>query len=118
MKRPEIGVTGFHMRNDIDGKIEVLIRHNDKWLVVFGNKGPGPVARDTDQTIDHMIHAGGIQNLIDHGHIHGGNNLVTPARAAQNGPVRGRTPKKPDRRGGDRRATKRRTDDKRTARLK
>jgi hypothetical protein len=33
-------------------------------------------------------------------------------------PIRGRKPKKPDRRAGERRATKRRTDDKRKARLR
>lgn len=102
--RPTIPVTGFWMRNDIKGHIEVLVQHEGKWIVVFGKDGPGPTARDTDQVIDHMIHAGGVQNLIDHGTLH-------PA-------IRGRRPRKPDRRAVERRATKRRTDDKRKARLK
>lgn len=68
--RPSIPVTGFHMRNGVDGKIEVLARVNEKWLVVFGKDGPGPTAVDRDQLIDHMIHAGGIINLRDHGELH------------------------------------------------
>jgi hypothetical protein len=101
--RPAIPVTGFWMRNDIRGYIEVLVCYNGKWLVVFGKAGPAPTARDTDQMIDHMIHAGGVQNLIDYGHIHG--------------PIRTRKAGKPDRRDGDRRADKRRIADKANARL-
>jgi hypothetical protein len=69
-EQPQLPVTGFHMRNGVDGKIEVLARVHGKWLVIFGDNGPGPVAVDKDQLIDHMIHAGGIQNLIDHGKLH------------------------------------------------
>lgn len=64
-------VTGFWMRNDTEGRIEVLVKHKGKWVVVFGKDGPGPVARDTDQMIDHVIHAGGMRHLIDHGNLHG-----------------------------------------------
>lgn len=78
-EQPELPVTGFHMRSDVKGYIEVLARVGRKWLVVFGKNGPGPVARDEDQIIDHAIHAGGIANLRDYGHVHGG-NTVTPAR--------------------------------------
>lgn len=107
MSKPTIEVTRFHMRNTIDGHIEVLIEHQGKWLTVFGAKGPGPVARDQDQLIDHMIHAGGVQNLIDHGNVHG---LATA-----------REVRKPDRRTGkspNRRRSVRRQDDKTKARLK
>ena len=105
--KPAIPITGFWMRNDITGRIEVLVEHNGKWVVVFGKTGPSPVARDDDQLIDHMIHAGGVQNLIDYGHVHG------PIHA---GPIRGRKTGKPDRREGDRRADKRRLADKAKAR--
>jgi hypothetical protein len=81
------------MRNDSDGYLEFLVEHKGKWLRVFGNDGPGPAARDTDQNIDHMIHAGGVRNLIDHGSV----------RA----PINGRAAGKPDRRTTERRAVRR-----------
>jgi hypothetical protein len=138
---PTIAVTGFWMRNDIEGLIEVLVRHNEQWIVVFDKDGPGPTARDSDQIIDHMIHAGGVQNLIDYGDVHG-RVRVAPVRGRRPGtservwtvrtvpaqpgpqaktkmaPIRGRRPGKPDRRAVERRADKRRIDDKRKARLK
>jgi hypothetical protein len=90
-----------------DGFIEILVQHNGKWVRVFGPDGPGSAARDLDQNIDHMIHAGGIRNLIDHGCLHP--------------PIRGRKTGKPDRRAGiegtDRRGAKRRTGDKLKAKL-
>lgn len=69
-EKPFLAVTGFHMRNHRDGFIEVLVQHGNRWITVFGADGPGPRARDLDQTIDHMIHAGGIANLRDHGSVH------------------------------------------------
>ncbi len=78
-ERPWLAVTAFHMRTDLKGYVEVLAKHGDKWIVVFGKDGPGPTARDEDQVIDHMIHGGGIANLRDHGHVHG-KVAVTPAR--------------------------------------
>jgi len=105
---PKLEVTGFWMRSNADGYIEVLARHRGKWLSVFGGNNPAPVPRDREQQIDHMIHSGGIQNLIDYGSLHGG-NTVTPARVSG----------KPDRRSGtDQRADKRRRSDKVAARLK
>ncbi len=68
--KPAISVTGFWMRNRTDGCVEVLVQHEGKWITVFGTDGPGPVACDKDQLIDHVIHGGGIQNLLDHGTIH------------------------------------------------
>jgi hypothetical protein len=97
-------VTGFWMRNNVrDGFIEILVEHDGKWIRVFGPDGPGPAARDLDQNIDHMVHAGGIRNLLDYGTVHP--------------PIRGRKTGKPDRRATERRATKRRTGDKLEARL-
>lgn len=103
MSKPTIPITGFWMRNDVKGRIEILVEHNGKWIVVFAKTGPAPVAVDDDQMIDHMIHAGGVQNLIDYGHVHG--------------PIRGRKTGKPDRRATERRASKRRTGDKLNAKL-
>jgi hypothetical protein len=123
MSRPSISVTRFWMRNDTAGQIEVLIEHEGKWLVVFGKDGPGPVARDDEQTIDHMIHAGGINNLLEHGRVHGDGPVADKDRwTPSNGPtiqewkggrVFARKPRKADRRQG-----KRRQDDKTKARLK
>lgn len=63
-------VTGFWMRNNSEGYIEILAETNGQWVTVFGPRGPGPAARDADQMIDHCIHSGGIQNLIDFGTVH------------------------------------------------
>lgn len=80
--KPFLAITGFRMHNHNDGYVEVLAEHAGKWVTVFGTDGPGPVARDEDQVIDHAIHGGGIANLRDYGHLYGG-NTVTPARPAR-----------------------------------
>lgn len=116
MSKPSIAVTRFWMRNDLAGHIEVLIEHDGKWLVVFGKDGPGPVARDDEQLIDHMIHAGGVQNLLEHGTVRGKASRVGirdgQGKLTRAWTVDGRKPRKPDRRQG-----KRRQDDKTKARL-
>lgn len=95
-------VTGFWLRNTMrDGFIEVLVEHDGKWITVFGPDGPGPAPRDLDQNIDHMIHAGGINNLVKYGKLH----VHLPIRTRKTG--------KPERRSNtDRRADKRRLGDK------
>jgi len=92
------------MRTAIDGYLEFLVKYKGKWFRVFGPDSPAPAACDSDNNHDHMIHASGVQNLIDYGCLHP--------------PIKGRKAGKPDRRDNtDRRADKRRTGDKLKAKL-
>jgi hypothetical protein len=40
MSKPAISVTGFWMRNDVAGRIEFLIEHDRKWIVVLARPHP------------------------------------------------------------------------------